>query len=538
MGDAAPFLTIEDVFLYLHGGGRLGPIDWEMRSDQHWAVIGPNGSGKSRLMQAIAGRSPVAGGTIRYHFVRNGGSPHDCVAYVSFESQSAALPWESPFHQARWNRGVDQRSLSVSDALSERRVMHFNPFLVADERPEPTGFEAHRARVIDLVGIESLLSRSIDQVSNGERRKVLLAGALLRRPQLLILDNPFAGLDAGFRDRLYRILESLMEGDLRIILVTNGRELLPAGITHLLRIDHGGVIAQEPRERALQVAPEHLMRDRGQAEAFPAAAAQERKDVEAPPTGNLVDMRSVSVSYGGVQVLEKVDWVIHPGENWALLGPNGAGKSTLLSLILGDNPQAYANDVSLFGKRRGSGDNIWDIKSRIGWVAPELHLYYPRNVSCFEVVCSGFYDAMGPYRRCTAQQRDTIAEWLQRLGLAHVGDTSFGALSEGEQRMILIARALVKEPELLVLDEPCQGLDEANRDRVLRTVEALGDHTASSLIYVSHQRDALPGTITHLLRLEGGRVAGRGKVRGVRSHADARARAQNMAGLAGEEVVS
>ncbi|MFN2230380.1 MAG: ATP-binding cassette domain-containing protein, partial [Anaerolineae bacterium] len=161
---------------------------------------------------------------------------------------------------------------------------------------------------------------------------------------------------------------------------------------------------------------------------------------------------------------------------------------------------------------------------------------YPRNVSCFEVVCSGFYDAMGPYRRCTARQREAIAEWLQRLGLAHVGDAAFGALSEGEQRMILIARALVKEPDLLILDEPCQGLDEANRDRVLRTVEALSDHTASSLIYVSHQHDALPGTITHLLRLEAGRVAGKGRVQGVRSHSDRRGRALHMAGLAGEGV--
>jgi molybdate transport system ATP-binding protein len=271
---------------------------------------------------------------------------------------------------------------------------------------------------------------------------------------------------------------------------------------------------------------------------LPLAAAQEGDSAEGTPAASLVDMRGVSVSYGGVQVLEDVDWAIRPGENWALLGPNGAGKSTLLSLILGDNPQAYANDVTLFGKRRGSGDNIWDLKSRIGWVAPELHLYYPRNVSCFEVVCSGFYDAMGPYQRCTAPQRDTIAKWLQRLGLPHVRDTAFGAISEGEQRMVLIARALVKEPELLVLDEPCQGLDEANRDRVLRTVEALGDHTASSLIYVSHQHDALPATITHLLRLEGGKVAGKGMVRGTRSHTDERGTAGPMAVLEGEEVVS
>jgi molybdate transport system ATP-binding protein len=514
MRDAAPFLTIEDVSLYLDRGGTFGPISWEIQSDQHWTVIGPNGSGKSRLMQAISGRAPLAGGRIRYHFVKNGGSPHDRVAYVSFESQSTALPFDSPFHQARWNRGVGQQSLSVSDVLSEQRVMRFNPFLVAVEKPDSTGFEAHRTRVIDLVGIESVLSRSIDQVSNGERRKVLLARALLRQPQLLILDNPFAGLDAGFRDRLHEILEILMEDDLQVILVTNGRESLPSAITHVLLMDRGGVIAQGDREKMWQVAPKYPRSDLSQLEAVPAAASQEHEDAEATRTGSLVEMRSVSVSYSGVQVLENVDWTVGPGENWALLGRNGAGKTTLLSLVLGDNPQAYANDVSLFGNRRGSGDNIWDIKSRIGWVAPELHLYYPRNVSCFEVVCSGFYDALGPYQRCTAQQCETITDWLQRLGLAHIRELAFGAISEGEQRMILIVRGLVKRPELLVLDEPCQGLDAANRDRVLGMVEALGGDTAASMIYVSHHRDALPGSITHFLRLEEGRVVDRGRVQG------------------------
>jgi molybdate transport system ATP-binding protein len=226
-------------------------------------------------------------------------------------------------------------------------------------------------------------------------------------------------------------------------------------------------------------------------------------------------MRGVSISYGGVQILEGVDWSVRAGENWALLGPNGAGKTTLLSLILGDNPQAYANDVTLFGKRRGSGDTIWELKERIGWVAPELHLYYPKNVSCFEVVCSGFHDTIGFHGRCSSRQCETARAWLQRLGLSQVAGLRFGAVSEGEQRLVLIARALVKEPKLLVFDEPCQGLDAEKRDKVLRLVETLGDHATSSLIYVSHHRDALPGSITHLMRLEGGRVVGSGRVRDV-----------------------
>ncbi|NIV21153.1 MAG: ATP-binding cassette domain-containing protein, partial [Gammaproteobacteria bacterium] len=168
---------------------------------------------------------------------------------------------------------------------------------------------------------------------------------------------------------------------------------------------------------------------------------------------------------------------------------------------------------TLFGKRRGSGDTIWELKRRIGWVAPELHLYYPRNLPCFEVVCSGFHGAIGAHDRCSSQQHETARDWMQRLGLSPVAGMQFGAVSEGEQRLVLIARALVKEPELLVLDEPCQGLDSANRDKVLRLVEALGDRAASGLIYVSHHRDALPRTITHVLRLEAGRVVSRERVR-------------------------
>ena len=516
MRDAAPFLSMEDVSLYLHEGTTSGRIHWEIQSNQHWAVIGPNGSGKTRLLKAVTGQAPVAGGEIAYHFSKNGASPHDLVAYVSFESQSAGLPFESPFHQARWNRGVGQQSLPVSEYLSEQRVKQINPFQVpylgVDERTDPAEFQAYRARIIELLGIEALLERCIDQVSNGERRKVLLALALLKRPRLLILDNPFAGLDAGFRDKLERLLNTLMADDLRIVLVTNGREPIPPGITHILFMDRGDVVAQGPREEMLQVLSTSQGMEPGQPEAFPAVPAGKARD-RATKAQTLVQMRNVSVSYAGVQILDRVDWSVRAGENWALLGSNGAGKTTLLSLILGDNPQAYANDVTLFGVRRGSGESIWDIKKRIGWVAPELHLYYPKNVPCLEVVCSGFYDVTGPCRRCSSQQRETAREWLQRLGMLRVGELEFGALSEGEQRLILIARALVKGPELLVFDEPCQGLDAANRDQVLRLVDAIGEHAASNLIYVSHHRDALPGIITHELRLEAGRVVSRQRVR-------------------------
>jgi molybdate transport system ATP-binding protein len=512
MPDSAPFVSMEGVSLYLREGATTAPIHWSIRSDQNWAVVGPNGSGQASLVKALAGRAPVAGGEIAYHFLSNGASPRDCIAHLSFESQSAALPFESTFHQARWNRGVGQHSLSVSEVLSERRVRQINPYLVTGHRADPSGFQAYRAKIIDLFDIEALLDRSIDQVSNGERRKVLLAGALLKKPRLLILEDPFAGLDTAFRDKLQRILGDLMARDLRLVLVTLGREPLLPGITHVLIMGREGVVAQGTREEMHRHLSAARQSDPGRPEARPVGTvsrAHSRRENARP----LVQMRGVSISYGGVQILDGVDWSVRAGENWAVVGPNGAGKTTLLSLILGDNPQAYANDITLFGKRRGSGDTIWELKERIGWVAPELHLYYPRNVACLDVVCSGFHDAIGTHGRCSARQREIARAWLRRLGLAPVAGLQFGALSEGEQRLVLIARALVKKPELLVFDEPCQGLDAEHRDKVLRLVETLGDRAASGLIYVSHHRDALPRTVTHLLRLEAGRVISRKRVR-------------------------
>jgi molybdate transport system ATP-binding protein len=224
-------------------------------------------------------------------------------------------------------------------------------------------------------------------------------------------------------------------------------------------------------------------------------------------------MENVSVSYNGSKVLQQVSWTVREGEQWALLGPNGAGKTTLLSLILADNPQAYVNDITLFGRRRGSGESIWEIKQYIGWVAPELQLYYPRGATCLDVVCSGFFDSVGLYRQCSTYQRQVAMSWMQRMGLSERADTALEQVSEGEQRLALIARALVKGPALLVLDEPCQGLDASNRDRVLHAIDWVGSRPDTSMIYVTHRADELPHSITHVLRLNEGRVVGQARMR-------------------------
>jgi molybdate transport system ATP-binding protein len=522
VGQPRPFVSLQDVVLRPWGNGSPAPIRWEIRSDEHWAVVGPNGCGKSTLARALSGRAPVAGGRVVCHFSGNGSGrgspPQDQIAYVDFQAQKALRGWPSPFYQARWNSLSSQDTPFVAEVLSEGAVLGLNPYQVVEAAPDPAEFLARRDRVAGLLGIESLLDRRIVHISSGERRKVLMARALLRKPRLLILDNPFAGLDQGFRAVWRELIGTLMQGELRLMVVTTTWEDVLPGITHVLLMEKGEVVAQGPRGMVAGFAHEEpvilngAQRSEesrvGQGEILRFSQDDEREGREHRV---LVQMEGVTVSYDGVQVLREVDWTLRQGEHWALLGPNGAGKTTLLSLILGDNPQAYANNITLFGRRRGSGESIWDLKKQAGWVAPELQLAYPRGTPCLDVVCSGFFDSVGLYQRCSPEQRETARRWMGHLGTAQCAGQAFDAISEGEQRLVLLARAVVKHPALLVLDEPCQGLDADHRDRVLQTVDALSAGSEASVIYVSHDPEALPGCISHVLRLEEGRVVARGR---------------------------
>jgi molybdate transport system ATP-binding protein len=220
----------------------------------------------------------------------------------------------------------------------------------------------------------------------------------------------------------------------------------------------------------------------------------------------IIAMHGVSITYQGVPVLKGIDWTVHQGERWALLGPNGAGKTTLLSLILADNPQAYTNDMRLFGQPRGSGESIWQIKRRIGWVSPELQVFYDRSLTVREVVSSGFFDSVGLYRRCNPEQAAIVSDWMEALDLTYLAERPIHTLSTGQQRLALLARALVKTPPLLVLDEPCQGLDSEHRFQIIDLVDRLCRVAPVTLIYVSHYADEIPAAITHQILLNNGEI--------------------------------
>lgn len=495
----SPLIEFRDVTIRLGDRLLFEHTHWAMGAGEQWAIAGPNGSGKSTLVKAICGQLPVVEGEIVYRLTRGGTtyadeSPERLIACVSIESHRELVARAIEYHQARWSPVEDSPGPTARDVIEES----------AEDSPST------RCSVIARrMGIEYLLDREIRRLSNGEVRKVLIARALAQRPRLLVLDNPFAGLDTASRIKLKRILSELMRDGMRIIVVTQRPDEIPPLTTHLLYVEGNHVAAMGQKRTLLGsgigARLEHIERRLVRRGRTP-LGVQRRKRSTAPPV--LVRIHNAHVVYGPARILKGVDWIVRGGERWVLLGPNGSGKSTLLSLILGDNPQAYANDIEVFGIRREPGHTLWEVKHRIGWLSPELQYHYPAEMDSLQVVCSGFFDSVGLYQSCSERQLRSARRWMRGLGILDLANRSFGSLSDGQQRMLLLARAMVKDPPLLILDEPCQGLDGVHRHTVIEAVDHIARQTGCSLIYVTHHPEERPRCITHTLRLRKGRVVG------------------------------
>lgn len=502
-----PLASLRNIALGSAARLYFADTDWDVYPGQHWAILGPNGSGKSLLAGALAGQVHLARGTLTFHFGDEEVAGHDLgasyarrgqVVLVSLAQHLGLAAKYAGYHQARWNSSEANGGPAVEDLLSYHSLFAINPFEVLPPASDPALHETRRQRAVDLLGLGPLLQRKVKQLSNGETRRLLLARAIACAPRLLILDDPFAGLDRPGRDGLHAVI-NLLARETTVVLASARPDEIPACASHVLEVDAGRVTGQRSAaevRRANGLVPGPLAKAlRPPRQAGPARAA----DV-------LVEMNGVTVRYGEAVILNDVHFSLRRGEHCALLGPNGAGKSTLLSLLLGDNPQAYANDVRLFGRRRGTGESIWDIKSRIGWVAPELLVHYPPDWSCLDVVLSGFFASVGLFARPRPEQEAEAHRTLAWLGLDSLADSPLRDLSHGNRRIVLLARALVNQPELIVLDEPCQGLDPDHTAMVNRAIDRVARETSTSTVYVTHHEDELPACVSRMVRLDAGRV--------------------------------
>lgn len=482
------FLAFQHAVLRAPQGQSFGELNWVWRQGERWAILGPDNSGKEMIAAALMGTVPVISGEMHVP---------ERVALVSPQTQREVATQESSFYQSRWHSGIAEGQRSTSDFLSQASVEERNPYEVGLPPPNHRGFAAHRRKLIRWLRLEHLLRRKLVHLSHGELRKTLFVHALLKNPQLLILIDPFAGLDPGSRATLKRAAGQLA-GNSAVLAVTSRPDELPSSTSHVLLVDRHAIVGQGPKS---QVLAKWRRRFPPRRVTPPKARTRLITRLASP----VLELGNVSIlANSGKRILDSFNWTVRPGERWAVLGPNGSGKTTLLNLLQGDHPQFFACDIRLFGHAAATTDTLWRARCQMGWMSPELHQHYPGGWTVLEVVCSGFFNTLGLYETCSRAKRSYAAQCLAELGLRSQALRPFDELAFGQQRLALLARAMVKSPCLLLLDEPAQGLDSTQRRFLLHAVDSFIARTEAALVFVTHHPREIPRCITHQLRIRKG----------------------------------
>ncbi|ENA1149277.1 molybdate ABC transporter ATP-binding protein ModF [Vibrio alginolyticus] len=436
--------------------------DWKINTQQSWGIFSADGDIGSLLGDLICDEMSPNSGEIEL----NGLS----VAQVSLSEQQRLLERELEKDDTDFLDRIDQGSTVYSLILEQSQDTNLTEQLVND---------------LDL---SHLRDSGFRVLSTGETRRVMLARALATQPDLVLLDNPFTGLDIAHRAALARYLHSLSQ-NVQLLITFSRESDMPEWINSIALFSAGKLDSTMDKSSwdNHPIIGQIKSQSEQQSEEMMSLIRQHQHST--PFNNPIFELKNGAVEYTDKKIFTGLNWRIDKGQHWQVKGPNGCGKSTLLGLIFGDHPQCYSNDIDIFGKKRGTGETIWEIKQHIGMVSSALHLQYRVNCSALEVILSGFYDSIGLYNQPTRKEMNIANEWLDILHMSQYKKTSFKQLEYGQQRLLLIARAIVKQPTLLILDEPYQGLDFLGRRLVKNTLELIARENLSQLLYVSHYQE-------------------------------------------------
>ncbi len=484
-------LSVHQAHVQFKGQQAFESLDFCWKKGRHWAIIGNSGRELSAFLEALRGNTVVSKGEIHRPFAADyiseknqAGEVHsfrDLMSYVSQSYEFRNRSHQQNFYfQQRFNSTESEETATVREYLLQ-------------DKPKVSGSWTLE-KVVNLLRLEHLLDKSLLKLSNGETRRLALGLGLMRQPMIFLMDQPMTGLDIKSRQEFGDFLKVVIEEGVHVILTTSANEI-PEGITHVGRLNQSGIDQIWP-------ASEYDLSEKSSSlPSWDWNLLSWLLPKTFPQRRSIIRLESVSIGYGQKQILNNLSWEVKPGERWLLKGANGSGKSTLLSLLIGENPQAYSQNLWLFDRKRGTGESIWEVKRPTGFVAPELSRFFPANQTCKKVILSGLFDTMGLFKKVNQEQESLGVIWLKLFQLENLAEISLNRLSLEQQRWTLLARALIKQPELLILDEASQGMDEYQRKLFRACVEKIVDLCSITLIYVSHYEEDIPWQVNKILDL-------------------------------------
>ncbi|MBQ6057898.1 MAG: ATP-binding cassette domain-containing protein [Treponema sp.] len=516
--DSQTIVNLENVRIQDTKETKIASLSWQMNAGEAWLVIGANGGGKADFLDGLAGTKQILRNKDNSIVNVFDGSAE----VVSLERAARLIEEERELDESEYMDKIDEGRTGrrfICEVLGGPDARHRNlPLPAIADRLETLP-------EVKLCGIEKILDRGLKFMSTGEIRRTLLCRALLSKKKLLILSDPFAGLDIQSRTILLDFFKTIVRHHANgptgtsVIMAMERYHEIPDTITNVLEFKNKEVSFCGTKNDYEKLLAERSKKEASEKEAKRLAFINDLKTIQieyakttgkapasgadADGTGSLIQMTDVNVGWDDHQVLHNFNWTVNPQEHWLIRGPNGSGKTTLLELITGDNHQVFCNDVRLFGRRRGTGESIWDIKKNLGIVSYRLHVEY-RMVGGTDlegVIISGFHDSIGLYEQKSDVERSLARKWLELGGFLDRANDNFNSLSYGEQRAILILRAAVKQPKILILDEPCHGLDENYRANILSLLETVASTGTTTLLHVTHDPTEQIAAEKHILEL-------------------------------------